>query len=112
MLGEITIGHMFIAAATCRQRRKVKGGLLGADYKIENGRYRFARIFNGENWNPDLRAPLTQPGVDVKVGDYLLEVNGVDVKPPADVNMFLENTADQQMRSRSARTQTEKTRAK
>jgi tricorn protease len=98
MLGEITIGHMFIRGGDVPAPPKVKGGLLGADYKIENGRYRFARVFNGENWNPDLRAPLTQPGVDVKTGDYLLEVNGVDVRPPADVNKFLENTADQQVR--------------
>jgi tricorn protease len=98
MLGEITIGHMFIGGGDVPQPPKVKGGLLGADYKIENGRYRFARVFNGENWNPDLRAPLTQPGVDVKTGDYLLEVNGVDVRPPADVNKFLENTADRQVR--------------
>ena len=91
-------GTCSFAGETFPNRRKVKGGLLGADYKIENGRYRFARVFNGENWNPDLRAPLTQPGVDVKAGEYLLEVNGVDVRPPADVNKFLENTADQQVR--------------
>jgi tricorn protease len=98
MLGEVTIGHMFIFGGDVPKAPEVKGGLLGADYKIENGRYRFARVFNGENWNPDLRAPLTQPGVDVKVGEYLLEVNGVDVRPPADVSKFLENTADQQVR--------------
>ncbi len=54
--------------------KHVAGGLLGAEYKIENGRYRFAKIFNGENWNPQLRAPLTQPGVNVQNGDYLLAV--------------------------------------
>jgi len=98
MLGEITIGHMFIRGGDVPKPPKVKGGLLGADYKIENSRYRFARVFNGENWNPDLRAPLTQPGVDVKAGEYLLEVNGVEVRPPDDVSKFLENTADQQVR--------------
>src|SRR5262249_26142120 len=98
MLGEITIGHMFIFGGDVPEAPKVKGGLLGVDYKIENGRYRFARVFNGENWNPDLRAPLTQPGVDVKAGEYLLEVNGVEVRPPADVSKFLENTADTQVR--------------
>jgi tricorn protease len=103
MLGEVTIGHMFIAGGDLPEPKRVKGGLLGADYKIENGRYRFARIYNGENWNPDLRAPLTQPGVDVKVGDYLLEVNGADVRPPADVSKFLENTADTQVRIKVAR---------
>jgi tricorn protease len=98
MLSEITIGHMFIGGGDIPDAPKVKGGLLGADYRIENGRYRFARIFNGENWNPDLRAPLTQPGVNVKTGDYLLEVNGVDVRPPTEIHKFLENTAGQQIR--------------
>ena len=98
MLGEITIGHMFIFGGDVPKPNQVKGGLLGADYKVENGRYRFARIYNGENWNPDLRAPLTQPGVDVKVGEYLLEVNGRDVRPPADVYSFFEETAGKQIK--------------
>ena len=98
MLGELTVGHMFLGGGDIPEAATVKGGLLGADYTIENGRYRFARIYNGEDWNPDLRAPLTQPGVDVSSGDYLIEVNGVDVRPPADVSKFLENTAGQQIR--------------
>jgi tricorn protease len=98
MLGEITIGHMFIRGGAIPEPKRVKGGLLGADYKIENGRYRFARIFNGENWNPDLKAPLTQPGVDVKVGDYLLEVNGREVLPPIEIYSYFENTAGKQTR--------------
>ena len=60
MLGELTVGHMFVPAATRRSRRQVKGGLLGADYTV-GGRYRFARVYNGENWNPELRAPLRNP---------------------------------------------------
>ena len=98
MLGEITIGHMFIGGGDLPKPNQVRGGLLGADYKIENGRYRFARIYNGENWNPELRAPLTQPGVDVKVGDYLLEVEGRDVRAPAEVYSFFENTAGKQIK--------------
>jgi tricorn protease len=76
MLGEITVGHMFVGGGDRPEPKKVKGGLLGADYAIENGRYRFARVYNGENWNPKLRAPLTQPGVNVISGEYLLAVNG------------------------------------
>jgi tricorn protease len=98
MLGEVTIGHMFIFGGDIPKVPEVKGGLLGADYKVENGRYRFAKIFNGENWNPELRAPLTQPGVDVRLGDYLLEVNGADVRPPNDVYSYFENTAGRQIR--------------
>jgi tricorn protease len=98
MLGEITIGHMFIGGGDLPEPKRVRGGLLGADYKIENGRYRFARVYNGENWNPDLRAPLTQPGVDVKPGDYLLEVEGREVRAPAEVYSFFENTAGRQIK--------------
>jgi tricorn protease len=98
MLGEVTIGHMFIAGGDTPPPPQVKGGLLGADYKVENGRYRFARIYNGESWNPELRAPLTQPGVNVKAGDYLLEVNGRDVRPPQEIYSFFENSAGQQIR--------------
>jgi tricorn protease len=98
MLGEMTVGHMFINGGDVPKAPEVKGGLLGADYKVENGRYRFARIYNGENWNPNLRAPLTQPGVNVKVGDYLLEVNGREVKAPEEVYSFFENTAGKQIK--------------
>lgn len=98
MLGELTVGHMFIRGGDIPQAPKVSGGLLGADYKVENGRYRFARVYSGENWNPDLRAPLTQPGVDVKAGEYLLEVNGQEVKPPVSVYRYFENTAGKQVK--------------
>src|SRR5260221_2806061 len=100
MLGEITIGHMFVGGGDVPKAPEVKGGLLGADYKIENGHFRFARIFNGENWNPELRAPLTQPGVDVKTGEYLLEVNGVAAQPTAEVDRYFENTAGKQIKIR------------
>src|SRR5262249_11155459 len=65
MLGYMTVGHLFVGGGDEPEAPKVKGGLLGADYRIENGRYRFAHVYNGENWNPSLRAPLTQPGVNV-----------------------------------------------
>jgi tricorn protease len=97
MLGEITIGHMFVGGGDIPKPKRVKTGLLGADYNVANGRYVFARIYNGENWNPKLRAPLTQPGVNVKTGEYLFAVNGRDVRPPADVYSFFEETADKQV---------------
>ncbi|GAC1638468.1 MAG: S41 family peptidase [Candidatus Acidiferrum sp.] len=100
MLGEVTIGHMFIFGGDVPKAPEVKVGLLGADYKIENGRFRFTRIYNGENWNPDLRAPLTQPGVDVKSGDYLIQVNGRDVIATGEVYRFFENAAGKQTRIR------------
>ncbi|HXN45121.1 MAG TPA: PDZ domain-containing protein, partial [Bryobacteraceae bacterium] len=93
MLGEMTVGHMFIRGGDTPEVKRVQTGLLGADYTIENGRYRFARVFDGENWNPDLKAPLTQPGVNVLVGEYLLAVNGRELKGTDDIYSYFEGTA-------------------
>src|SRR5205085_10969992 len=76
MLGELSTGHVFVRGREQPDVKRVRGGLLGADYDVDRGRYRFARVYNGENWNPQLRAPLTQPGVNVRAGEYLLAVRG------------------------------------
>ncbi len=93
MLGEMTVGHMFVGGGDKPDVKRVSGGLLGADYRVENSRYRFARVYNGENWNPNLKAPLTQPGVNVMPGEYLLAVQGREVRPPANLFSFFEETA-------------------
>jgi tricorn protease len=92
MLGEVTVSHLGVGGGTMPDVRRVQTGLLGADYTIENGRYRFARVYNGENWNPQLRAPLTQPGVNVAAGDYLLAVNGRPLTAADSVYGFFEGT--------------------
>ncbi|MDX2041505.1 MAG: PDZ domain-containing protein [Acidobacteriota bacterium] len=97
MLNQLTIGHMFIFGGDQPRPNFVPGGLLGADYKIENGRYRFAKVFNGENWNPNLRAPLTAPGINVKEGEYLLAVGGRELRSTDSVYQFLESKAGKQV---------------
>ena len=96
-LGEMTVGHMFIDDGEKPEPKKVKGGLLGADYTLENGRYRIAKVYNGENWNPGMQAPLTQPGVNVKAGDYILAVNGLDLHASDNIFSFFEETAGKQV---------------
>ncbi len=94
MMSELSVGHHRGGGGDRLETPpSVPGGLLGADYEVANGRYRFARIYGGLNWNPELRAPLTEPGVDVREGDYLLAVRGVDVRPSASVYSYFENTA-------------------
>src|SRR5581483_49477 len=93
MLGNMSVGHHNSGGGDAPQPNFIATGLLGADYKVENGRYRFAKIYNGENWNPQLRAPLTQPGVDVRVGDYLLAVGGREVRASDNVYSFFESKA-------------------
>jgi tricorn protease len=97
MLGDLTVGHLYIRGGDVPQVTSTKTGLLGADFTIENNRYRFSRVFSGENWNPTTRAPLTQPGVNAKVGEYLLAVNGRNVTPDLDVYAYFEGTADRQI---------------
>jgi tricorn protease len=96
MLSYMSVGHMFVGGGTQPETPKIKVGLLGADYKIENGRYRFTHVYDGENWNPKLQAPLTQPGVDVKEGEYLLAVNGREVHGTDELYSFFLETAGQQ----------------
>ncbi len=97
MLGNLTVGHMFIRGGDMPEPPKVTGGLLGADYAVENGRYRFARVYSGENWNPKLMAPLTQPGVNVKAGEYLLAVNGRELHATDKIYSYFEETAGKQV---------------
>jgi tricorn protease len=96
-LGEITVGHMFVGGGEAPEPKKLKGGLLGADYSLENGRYRIAKVYDGENWNPGLQAPLTQPGVNAKSGDYILAVNGRDLHSQDNIYRFFEETAGKQV---------------
>jgi len=100
MLGNLVVGHLSVFGGETPDVKRVQTGLLGCDYKIENGRYRFARVFNGENWNPQATAPLTQPGVNVAAGEYLLAVNGRNLTSADNVYSFFEGTAGKQVQIR------------
>jgi len=93
MLGELNVGHLAAWGGDRPETKWVQPGLLGADYKLENGRYRFARVYDGENWNPELKAPLTQPGVNVVAGEYLLAVSGRDLRDTDNIYSFFEGAA-------------------
>lgn len=95
MLGEITIGHMFVGGPF-HPDNSPKTGLLGADYKVENGRYRISKILGGQNWTPGLASPLTLPGVYVKEGEYLLAVNGRELHAGDNLYQWFEGTAGKQ----------------
>jgi len=95
MLGEITIGHMFVGGPY-HPDTGAKAGLLGADYKVENGRYRIAKILGGQNWTPGLASPLTLPGVSVREGEYLLAVNGRELKAGDNLYEFFDGTSGKQ----------------
>jgi tricorn protease len=94
MFSELGVGHHRMAGGdSLAELETIPGGLLGADYSVENGRYRFKKVFGGLNWNLDLRSPLTEPGVDVKAGEYLLAVEGLDLRYPDSLYARFERTA-------------------
>lgn len=88
MCSELRVGHHRVTnrGDFLNSSKRVPGGLLGADYGVKNNRYQFKKIYGGLNWSPDLVSPLTEPGINAKVGDYLLEVDGVNLT--ADMNLF------------------------
>jgi tricorn protease len=97
MMGaEIAIGHSYVRGGALPELPPSPGGLLGADFAIENNRYRITRIYDNESWNPDLRAPLAAPGVNVAVGDYILAINGVELTAPDNIHRLLDGTASRQ----------------
>jgi len=72
MSGEVSVGHSYVSGGDQPDIDNVPVGLLGCDFEVQDGHYKFARIYTGENWNPELRAPLALPGLGIKEGDYLL----------------------------------------
>ncbi len=97
MMGaEIAVGHSYVRGGALPEIPPSPGGLLGADFSIENNRYRITRIYDNESWNPDLRAPLGVPGQNVAVGDYILAVNGMELIAPDNIHRLLDGTANRQ----------------
>ncbi|MDP3071208.1 MAG: PDZ domain-containing protein [Opitutaceae bacterium] len=96
MLGNLSVQHLYVGGGTKPETKTVAVGLLGADYRIADGRYQFARVFDGENWNPSAKAPLTQPGVNVQAGEFLLSVNGRDLTAGDEVFGHFLGTAGKQ----------------
>ncbi len=95
MCSELGVGHHRVGGGdTLASRDRIPVGLLGADYSIKNDRYQLKKVYGGLNWNPELRSPLTEPGVDAKEGEYLLAVNGEQVRPPENLFKFFENSAE------------------
>jgi len=96
LLGGLSLQHVYLSGGDVPRAESRKCGLLGADYIVENGRHRLAKVYRGESWNPGLRAPLTQPGAGVKEGEYILAINGQDLRGADEVYRLFEGTAGKQ----------------
>ena len=99
MMGaEVAVGHSYVRGGDMPDVPATggAGGLLGADFTIDAGRYKITRIYDTESWNPELRAPLAGPGIDVNVGDYILAINGTELRAPDNIYRLLDGTSNRQ----------------
>ena len=97
MIGELSNSHTYVGGGEYPDLHPVNVGLLGVDYELDqaSGIHRIKKIYPGENWNAQLRSPLTEPGINVKAGDYLLAVNGRSLRAPQDPYELFVNTANE-----------------
>ncbi|HEY8188585.1 MAG TPA: S41 family peptidase [Pyrinomonadaceae bacterium] len=96
MISELTIQHAYIEGGDFQIPPRPRSGLPGARFELDkqSGRYRISKIFQGENEEDLYRSPLTEVGVDVHVGDYVLAVDGEELKGTDDIYRLLRNKAD------------------
>jgi tricorn protease len=100
LVGESNTGHCYVNWGDFPRVKRIDTGLLGAELEAdkEAGRYKITKIYQGENWNRTRRSPLTEQGVKVKAGDYLISLNGYDVTLKDNPYRFLENTVGKRIK--------------
>ncbi|MDR4988142.1 MAG: S41 family peptidase [Bacteroidales bacterium] len=100
IIAETNTGHAYVDYGDFERVDRVDTGLLGAKLAADerSGRYVITKIYAGENWNNDLRSPLTVQGVDVREGDYLIRIEGHDITTAVNPYMFLEDRVDKATR--------------
>lgn len=93
--GELNAGHIYVNAGDQPTVERNQNGLLGAEFSQDkSGYFKIEKIFAGENWTPNRVSPLTEPGVNAKVGDYIISINNVSTKNTQNIYSLLEHTAD------------------
>lgn len=97
MIAEMQVGHNNVRGGDEYRGEDAKTGLLGANVEIDSGRYRLARVYTGESWNPFVRAPLATPGNEARGGEYLLAIDGANLTASDNLFAFLQGTVGSQV---------------
>lgn len=97
MIAELQVGHNRTGGGDLHQEASVSVGLLGADFAVEQGRYKIAKLYAGDRLNPNLKSPLSVPGLGVKEGDFILAINGHELEGKTNIYALLENMAGKQV---------------
>lgn len=94
MIGELNVGHAYVNGGDKEEAERIYTGLLGAEFeKDKSGYFKITHLLKGENWRNDLRSPLTEIGVNLNEGDYILAVNGKSLEEKKNLFALLVNTA-------------------
>lgn len=93
VVSESNAGHAYVDWGDISSTDRINGGLLGAELEADLSakRYKIKKIYAGENWNESRRSPLTETGVDVKEGDYIISINGTNLTTATNPYELLEN---------------------
>lgn len=96
MIGELDVGHAYVGGGDMPKVNKVNIGLLGARYELDKttGYYKITKIFEGRNWEPETYSPLTEPGLNVKVGDYIIAIDDIELNATMHPNKALNNKSE------------------
>ncbi|MFQ5721005.1 MAG: S41 family peptidase [Candidatus Aminicenantales bacterium] len=102
MIGELNVGHTYVGGGDIPHPPKVEVGMLGAQFRKDekSGYFKVTRILKGQNWDKSLRSPLTEIGVGVKEGDYIIAVQGKPTNRMVDLYEALVNTVGKQVKLR------------
>lgn len=100
MVAETNTGHAYVNYGDFERVDRVETGLLGAKLAadVQSKRYLIKKIYDGENWNPARRSPLTEQGIDINSGDYIIKIDGQDVTTNINPYKLLENKVDKAVR--------------
>jgi tricorn protease len=99
LVGELNIGHAYVGGGDRPQPERIKTGLLGAEISKDkvSGYFRIDKILKGQNWNGQVKSPLTEIGVNANEGDYILAVDGKSVNKMNNIYEALVNKAGRQV---------------
>ncbi|UCF04974.1 MAG: PD40 domain-containing protein [bacterium] len=93
LIGELNAGHTYVFSGDMPEVERVPVGLLGCELEAGDAYYRIAKIYRGENWRDDARSPLTEPGLNIEEGSYLISIDGHEVTTAENLYRYLENKA-------------------
>ena len=95
MIGELNCGHAYVNPGETERPERINMGLLGAEIsRDKSGFFRLEKILPGASWSEKLRSPLAEPGIDAKVGDYIVAIDGVPTNTVKDMYALLVGKAN------------------